>query len=120
MEHYPWTVALTRMISAVFRRGGDVSFVVDELKAVFDPRGGQWVGGKYIPSILAAIGDVIERHMINIGFLPAEKDESEIVRARAVGEGVSPFRFCPRCNQPSLIHQEGCDICTSCAYSKCA
>ena len=120
MEHYPWTVALTRMISAVFRRGGDVSFVVDELKAVFDPRGGQWVGGKYIPSILAAIGGVIERHMINIGFLSAEKDESEIVRARAVGEGAAPFRFCPRCNQPSLIHQEGCDICISCTYSKCA
>jgi ribonucleoside-diphosphate reductase alpha chain len=69
MEHYAWTVALTRMISAVFRRGGDVSFVVDELKAVFDPRGGQWMGGRYVPSLLAAIGEVIERHMIDIGFL---------------------------------------------------
>ena len=56
MEHFAWTVALTRMISAVFRRGGDVSFVVEELKAVFDPRGGAWMQGKYIPSILAAIG----------------------------------------------------------------
>ncbi|MEM9269110.1 MAG: adenosylcobalamin-dependent ribonucleoside-diphosphate reductase, partial [Pseudomonadota bacterium] len=69
MEHFAWTVALTRMISAVFRRGGDVSFVVEELKAVFDPRGGAWMEGKYIPSILAAIGGVIERHMISIGFL---------------------------------------------------
>ncbi len=69
MEHYAWTVALTRMISAVFRRGGDVSFVVEELKAVFDPRGGQWMGGRYVPSLLAAIGGVIERHMIEIGFL---------------------------------------------------
>jgi ribonucleoside-diphosphate reductase alpha chain len=69
MEHYAWTVALTRMISAVFRRGGDVSFVVEELKAVFDPRGGQWMGGRYVPSLLAAIGEVIERHMIQIGFL---------------------------------------------------
>ena len=69
MEHYAWTVALTRMISAVFRRGGDVSFVVEELKAVFDPRGGQWMGGRYVPSLLAAIGEVIERHMIDIGFL---------------------------------------------------
>ncbi len=60
MEHYAWTVALTRMISAVFRRGGDVAFVVDELKAVFDPRGGQWMGGRYVPSLLAAIGEVIE------------------------------------------------------------
>jgi ribonucleoside-diphosphate reductase alpha chain len=70
MEHYAWTVGLTRMISAVFRRGGDVSFVVEELKAVFDPRGGQWMDRKYVPSLLAAIGDVIERHMIDIGFIP--------------------------------------------------
>src|SRR5204863_4404603 len=69
MEHFAWTVALTRMISAVFRRGGDVSFVVEELKAVFDPRGGQWMEGRYVPSLLAAIGEVIERHMVDIGFL---------------------------------------------------
>ena len=64
--------ALTRMISAVFRRGGDVSFVVEELKAVFDPRGGAWIKGKYVPSILAAIGGVIERHLIEIGFIGGE------------------------------------------------
>ena len=64
MEHFAWTVALTRMISAVFRRGGDVSFVVDELKAVFDPRGGQWMDGRYVPSLLAALGEVIERHIM--------------------------------------------------------
>ncbi len=69
LEHYAWTVALTRMISAVFRRGGDVAFVAEELKAVFDPQGGQWLGGRYVPSLLAAIGDVIERHLIEIGFL---------------------------------------------------
>jgi ribonucleoside-diphosphate reductase alpha chain len=63
MEHYAWTLGLTRMISAVFRRGGDVSFVPEELKAVFDPRGGAWVKGRYVPSLLAAIGDVIERHI---------------------------------------------------------
>jgi len=72
MEHYAWTVALTRMISAVFRRGGDVSFVVEELKAVFDPRGGAWMGGRYVPSMLAAIGGVIERHLIAIGFIAGE------------------------------------------------
>ena len=72
MEHFAWTVALTRMISAVFRRGGDVSFVVEELKAVFDPRGGAWMRGKYIPSILAAIGGVIEQHMITTGFIEGE------------------------------------------------
>ena len=69
MEHFAWTLALTRMISAVFRRGGDVSFVVEELKQIFDPRGGAWIKGKYIPSILAAIGGVIETHMIATGFL---------------------------------------------------
>ena len=69
MEHYAWTVGLTRMITAVFRRGGDVSFVVEELKAVFDPRGGHWMDGHYVPSLLAAIGEVIEHHMIDIGFI---------------------------------------------------
>ena len=73
LEHFAWTVALTRMISAVFRRGGDVTFVADELKAVFDPEGGCWMGGRYVPSLLAAIGDVIEEHMIRIGFLVPEQ-----------------------------------------------
>ncbi len=72
LEHFAWTVALTRMISAVFRRGGDVTFVAEELKAVFDPEGGRWMGGRYVPSLLAAIGDVIEEHMIRIGFLVPE------------------------------------------------
>ena len=80
MEHYAWTVALTRMISAVFRRGGDVSFVVEELKAVFDPRGGQWMEGRYVPSLLAAIGGVIERHLVEIGFL-APADQPRITEA---------------------------------------
>ncbi len=69
LEHYAWTVALTRMISAVFRRGGDVSFVVEELKAIFDPQGGQWMDGRYVPSLLAAIGEVIETHLLRTGFL---------------------------------------------------
>jgi ribonucleoside-diphosphate reductase alpha chain len=123
MEHYAWTVALTRMISAVFRRGGDVSFVVEELKAVFDPRGGQWVGGRYVPSLLAAIGGVIEQHMISIGFLPAPgaRGEAMTEKARkAVGEGANTrFRSCPKCGSPTLIRQEDCDTCTSCGYSKC-
>jgi ribonucleoside-diphosphate reductase alpha chain len=128
MEHFAWTVALTRMISAVFRRGGDVSFVVEELKAVFDPRGGQWVGGRYVPSLLAAIGEVIERHMIAIGFLvppaPSEAGEARLPKVVAAGgEATAPmahFRQCPKCAQASVIRQEGCDVCTSCTYSKCA
>ncbi len=123
MEHYAWTVALTRMISAVFRRGGDVSFVVDELKAVFDPRGGQWVGGRYVPSLLAAIGEIIETHLIDIGFMASPRAREEEALRKAVNEATEGadmrFRQCPRCAQPSLIRQEDCDTCTSCAYSKC-
>ena len=122
-EHYAWTVALTRMISAVFRRGGDVSFVVEELKAVFDPRGGQWMGGRYVPSLLAAIGDVIERHMIDIGFLQPSGSEIEAASERKVVGLPSPSgarpRQCVKCGQPSLMRQEGCDLCTSCGYSRC-
>ena len=121
MEHYAWTVALTRMISAVFRRGGDVSFVVEELKAVFDPRGGAWMGGRYVPSILAAIGGVIERHMIAIGFLAGEgmglKSDPHI-EAVAVGERpLGPA--CPSCGQYGMRMNEGCMTCPNCGHSKC-
>jgi ribonucleoside-diphosphate reductase alpha chain len=122
MEHYAWTVALTRMISAVFRRGGDVTFVVEELKAVFDPRGGQWVQGRYVPSLLAAIGGVIEEHLINIGFIadPEADEEDATRRALALGEAPSNgLRGCPKCSAPTLVRQEGCDRCLSCGYSKC-
>ncbi len=111
MEHFAWTVALTRMISAVFRRGGDVSFVVEELKAVFDPRGGQWMEGRYVPSLLAAIGAVIERHMIEIGFLEA---------GRKSVAPVSRKMSCPRCGESSMVFQEGCATCLSCGFSKCS
>ncbi|HEY2445380.1 MAG TPA: adenosylcobalamin-dependent ribonucleoside-diphosphate reductase [Rhizomicrobium sp.] len=122
MEAYAWTLALTRMISAVFRRGGDVSFVVDELKAVFDPRGGQWMGGQYVPSLLAAIGDVIERHLIATGFMPPRDSlvQSGTVQAVAVAAGEIRGRSCPRCGSPALIRQENCDTCIACGYSRCA
>jgi ribonucleoside-diphosphate reductase alpha chain len=121
MEHYAWTVALTRMISAVFRRGGDLSFVVEELKAVFDPRGGQWSKGRYVPSLLAAIGEVIEQHMIDIGFIKSTGTlELDFGEARkAVGDGTTPG-LCPRCGGLAVVHQEGCNLCTSCGYSKCS
>ena len=120
MEHFAWTVALTRMISAVFRRGGDVSFVVEELKAVFDPRGGAWVQGKYIPSILAAIGGVIERHMIAIGFLEGEgKGLKSDPTAKVVGLDAPRGKACPSCGQFSMMMVEGCMTCSSCGHSKC-
>ena len=135
MDHYAWTVALTRMISAVFRRGGDVSFVVEELKAVFDPRGGQWMGGRYVPSLLAAIGDVIEGHLVDIGFMAAKQNiAAKALQAAADGSGgsvgaaaagsagqgpMAGLAPCPKCGSAGLVHQEGCDLCLSCGYSKC-
>ncbi|MGH6890450.1 MAG: adenosylcobalamin-dependent ribonucleoside-diphosphate reductase [Rhizomicrobium sp.] len=121
MEAYAWTLALTRMISAVFRRGGDVSFVVDELKAVFDPRGGQWMNGQYVPSLLAAIGEVIERHLVATGFMPPRENlvETRGAEAVAVAAGEVRGRTCPRCGSPALIRQEGCDTCIACSYSRC-
>jgi ribonucleoside-diphosphate reductase alpha chain len=120
MEHFAWTVALTRMISAVFRRGGDVSFVVEELKAVFDPRGGAWMAGKYVPSILAAIGGVIERHLISIGFIDGEgmglktDPQAEVVN---LGRPAGPA--CPSCGQYDMRMIEGCLTCANCGHSKC-
>jgi ribonucleoside-diphosphate reductase alpha chain len=120
MEHFAWTVALTRMISAVFRRGGDVSFVVEELKAVFDPRGGAWMGGKYVPSILAAIGGVIERHLVAIGFIEGEgMGLKSDPRAEVVNLPGSRGRACPRCGQFEMRMVEGCMTCMACGYSKC-
>jgi ribonucleoside-diphosphate reductase alpha chain len=134
MDHYAWTVALTRMISAVFRRGGDVSFVVEELKAVFDPRGGQWMGGRYVPSLLAAIGNVIEGHLIDIGFMAAKENIAakalEAAADGAIGSAGGPSESasrgpmagltqCPKCGTAGMVHQEGCDLCLSCGYSKC-
>lgn len=121
MEHYAWTVALTRMVSAVFRRGGDVSFVVEELKAVFDPRGGAWMSGRYVPSILAAIGGVIERHLIETGFLAGEglglkaDPQAELM---AVGE-TPRGPACSSCGQYGMRMVEGCMTCPSCGHSKC-
>ena len=122
MEHFAWTVGLTRMISAVFRRGGDVSFVVDELKAVFDPRGGAWVGGKYIPSILAAIGGILEEHMMKIGFIK-DSDTSLFHKSGEVTKvenlKLSRQKSCTSCGQFDLQMIEGCMTCRSCGYSKC-
>ena len=122
MEHFAWTVALTRMISAVFRRGGDVSFVVEELKAVFDPRGGAWVQGKYIPSILAAIGGVLEQHMIAIGFLAGEGmglKEDPKASQQVVNLNENHGKACPSCGQFDMQMVEGCMTCRSCGHSKC-
>jgi ribonucleoside-diphosphate reductase alpha chain len=128
LEHYAWTVALTRMISAIFRRGGDVAFVVEELKAVFDPQGGQWMDGRYVPSLLAAIGQVIEDHMTRSGFLVQSPAVPELGSARAMvavgqsrgGSEQGRGKLCPRCSSLTLHRREGCLVCDSCGYSKCS
>jgi len=136
LEHYAWTVALTRMISAIFRRGGDIFFVVDELKAVFDPRGGAWMNGKYVPSLLAAIGDIIEQHLKHIGFAgsgdstgrPSGGGEGPMLESGYTGMGTAQGGsrishtpvFCPRCGSPSVVFQEGCRVCRNCGFSTCS
>jgi len=111
MEHYAWTLGLTRMISAVFRRTRDVSFVVEELKAVFDPRGGAWMDGRYVPSLPAAIGGIIERHVRFAGAAAEVSDEPLPIRAIP--------QSCPQCGSAALIKKEGCNSCAECGFSKC-
>ncbi|MDH4982468.1 adenosylcobalamin-dependent ribonucleoside-diphosphate reductase [Hyphomicrobium sp. D-2] len=149
LEHYAWTVALTRMISAVFRRGGDVSFVAEELKAVFDPQGGHWLGGRYVPSLLAAIGEVIENHMRRTGafcgtneaaaearhnntaksasgyssHIAISSDEHSPSRSSAAPSAEQPARarikLCPRCSDTDYVQREGCWTCNRCGFSRC-
>ncbi|MDN5865623.1 MAG: NrdJb, partial [Gammaproteobacteria bacterium] len=126
LDHYQWVVGLTRVISAVFRKGGDVAFLVDELKAVFDPRGGYWKpGGKFMPSLIAEIGEVIERHLVEIGILaklePDERQKQYLASKReeyeeskkqrdAFAEDQFPegAQLCMKCNTAAVVMMDGC------------
>jgi len=143
MEHFQWIVALTRIMSAVFRKGGDVTFLVDEMKAVFDPRGGYFkAGGVYMPSLVAEIGAVVEEHMKSIGLihdpemsdaaraLVAEKRAAyERANAPAANESVAvtgdgttfppSATMCHKCSTKALVLMDGCATCLNCGYSKC-
>lgn len=137
LDHYQWIVALTRIISAVFRKGGDVTFLAEELKAVFDPRGGYWQpGGKFQPSIIAELGDVIEEHLMTIGLLaPPEMSEDQkaiLDQKRAEYEAANSqtdafadthypagAQLCAKCNTAAVIMMDGCKTCLSCGDSKC-
>ncbi len=121
LEHYAWVVALTRMISAVFRRGGEVAFVAEELKQVFDPRGGQWSNGRYVGSLVAAIGDIIERHMLETGFLQRDEGFSAAPASQTGGlkAPIALGPLCPKCSQPGLVREAGCLSCLQCGWSKC-
>lgn len=137
LDHYQWIVALTRIMSAVFRKGGDVTFLVDEMKAVFDPRGGYWKkGGVFMPSIIAELGYIVEKHLIMIGLLV--KPELNDAQRRLIAEKRAEFeasskqqdafakssypegaQLCRKCNTMALIMMDGCQTCLSCGDSKC-
>ncbi len=143
MDHFQWIVALTRIMSAVFRKGGDVTFMVEELKAVFDPRGGYFkTGGVYMPSIVAEIGTVVEQHLKLIGMI-ADPDISDSQRklmdekraayesgqktaedtdmpgAEGSGEFPASASLCGKCNTKALVLMDNCQTCLNCGYSKC-
>ena len=137
LDHYQWIVALTRIISAVFRKGGDVTFLVDELKAVFDPRGGYWKpGGKFMPSIIAELGYVVEKHLILIGLLTKielddeqkkliEEKRAEFEASKKQQDAFSQSEYpegaqlCARCSTAAVVMMDGCMTCLSCGDSKC-
>jgi hypothetical protein len=137
LDHYQWIVALTRIMSAVFRKGGDVTFLVDELKAVFDPRGGYWQpGGKFMPSIIAELGYIVEKHLTEIGLLKRpdlSEDQRKFVeskRAEFEARGIQKDAFassnfpegaqlCGKCNTAATVMLDGCMTCLNCGYSKC-
>ena len=135
MEHFQWIVALTRVASAVFRKGGDVTFLVEELRSVFDPKGGYFNKGQYMPSLVAEIGDVIETHLRTIGLIKGERlDEAGrrfVEEKRAQYERANPAggdrgsgipagaEFCAKCHTPAVVRMDGCMTCLHCGDSKC-
>ncbi len=138
MEHFQWVIALTRVISAVFRKGGDVTFLVEELRSVYDPNGGYYKkGGVFMPSLVAEIGAVIEKHMKAIGLIESEEmsdlTKRILAEKRAAYESKSSDQgsandsesypanatLCSKCSTKAVIVMDGCETCLSCGNSKC-
>ena len=137
MDHFQWIVALTRIISAVFRKGGDVTFLVEELHSVFDPRGGYLRRGKYTPSLVAEIGDVIERHLKMIGLISTDENDTrkqyaseKLAEIQAQNDDTEPTqddtggyppeaRLCNKCLTKAVMKMDGCMTCLYCGDSKC-
>ena len=137
MDQFQWIVALTRIMSAVFRKGGDITFLVEEMKAVFDPKGGYFKpGGIYMPSLVAEIGSIVEQHLTGIGMLrkpelsegakqliAAKRAQAEGVSQPAANEEASSFppgaTMCAKCSTKALVILDGCATCLNCGYSKC-
>lgn len=118
VDHFAWTVALTRMISAVFRRSQDSSFVAKELREVFDPKGGAFMQGRYVPSLLAALGDVVAEHMTSIGYGDFRPEEPQARHDDVVHKPVS-MASCKACGSFNLSVEGGCATCKDCGSSKC-
>jgi len=126
MEHFMWIVTLTRIISAIFRKGGDVTFLVEELKAVFDPRGGYYKkGGRYMPSIVAEIGEVIQQHMVSIGMMEGTLNTPELalkkqqIQEKLGDNALKNATQCPKCSGMTMVRMDNCDTCLDCGHSKC-
>jgi hypothetical protein len=134
MEHFQWVLALTRVISAVFRKGGDATFLVEELKAVFDPRGGYFKkGGVFMPSLVAEIGHAIEAHMKHIGMIKPEglsdhqkklidekRREFEALHGASEGQAFPEKAvLCTKCSTKAMVLMDGCMTCLNCGESKC-
>ena len=122
MDHFQWVIALTRLVSAVWRKGGDSKFLVEELKNVFDPKGGYYKrGGVYMPSLVAEIGTVIEQHLKSIGVIEVVVDEHQQAFLEAKKEEYkgAEMQLCGKCNVKALVLLDGCMTCTNCGDSKC-
>ena len=147
LEHYQWIVALTRVVSAVFRKGGDVTFLAEELQAVFDPKGGYWQKGKFMPSLVAELGAVLDKHMREIGMIqPSERalaarklieekmgaannvvkmqtptvaEPTEAIPPHVIGSLATSTKTCPSCGFGGLISASGCATCPDCGFSRC-
>lgn len=132
MDHFQWVVALTRLISAVFRKGGDITFMVEELKSVFDPQGGYFKkGGKFMPSLVAEIGNVIEEHLIGLGLVNTKElteDVKETLAIKKAELGMAPdatnfpesAQVCKSCSTKAVVILDGCATCLNCGDSKCS
>ena len=126
MEHFQWIVALTRIISAVFRKNGDVTFLVEEMRSVFDPKGGYFKkGGKYMPSLVVEIGDVLEQHLFALGLVERDNSLAEAAKAMVaakmshVADKPTDKQLCGKCNEYAAVLLDGCLTCLNCGDSKC-
>lgn len=117
MTNFQWIVALTRIMSAVFRKGGDMAFLVEELRSVFDPKGGYFKKGKYVHSLVAEIGDVVELHLTNLGLL--SKATPLPIKEELKGASLESASVCPKCQARALVSLDNCLTCLECGHSKC-